>query len=134
MKAALAAIEQQETLTFTQFLVTTVHTWGGLGIAGIMIWRWQIRSRDVPLAAGQLTALRNRLVSIYHRCLYLVLMAMTASGALYYYTGVEAAGQWHRWGKWLLLIMIGLHIIGAFTHMGSECRVFQRMLGRDSQR
>ena len=50
----MGAVEQQITLNFVQFLVTTLHTWSGITIAIVMLWRWQLRSRVVPLNGGHM--------------------------------------------------------------------------------
>ncbi len=145
MRAAMAAIESQETLTLFQYLVATVHTGNGISIAAIMIWRWQLRRRAVPLAGGNLTPRREKLVRVHHVSLYVTVLGMMVTGALHYYVGIEAAGQWHEWGKWLLLVLVGVHIAGALSHgvrhgahheapgVRSDT-VLQRMMGRDSLR
>jgi len=134
MRDALAVIERQETLSLVPFLVSIVHTWGGATIAVLMMWRWRLRKRAVPLNGGDLTLSKARWVSIHHHSLYLVTVTMAASGALHYYVGVPLAARWHELGKWLLLGLIVIHIIGALSHVGSGNRVLQRMMGRDSLR
>lgn len=134
MKASLAAIDRQETLTFFQFLVTTVHTWGGISVAAIMIWRWQLRRRAVPLAGGGLSAVHERWVRWHHTSLYAVLMLMVLTGVLHYYFGFRPAGRWHEWGKWLLAVLVGVHVVGALSHGSRGRKVLQRMMGRDSLR
>jgi cytochrome b561 len=134
MRAAMAAIDDQETLTFVQFLVTTVHTWGGVSIAALMCWRWQLRKRAVPPAAGQLSPFRSKWVKAHHVTLYAVLILMALSGTCHYYLGWALAARWHELGKWLLLVLIGVHIAGAISHLGNGNRVLQRMMGRNSLR
>jgi len=53
---------------------------------------------------------------------------MAATGALHYYLGLAAAEKWHEWGKWLLLVLVGVHIAGALLHMKDGSKVFQRMM------
>lgn len=134
MKEAMTAIDNQETLSFVQFFVTTLHTWAGASIAAIMCWRWQLRKRAVPLAAGQVSGLRAKWVMAHHVALYAVLIFMALSGACHYYLGWALAASWHELGKWLLLILIGVHIAGAVSHVGNGNTVLQRMMGRDSLR
>lgn len=134
MSNAMAAVERGETLGFIAFVVTTFHTWSGISIAAIMMWRWQLSRRKVPLAAGNLTPLRNRIVRLHHLSLYLSVVLMALSGAVHYYFELEVAAQWHEWGKWLLVGLIGVHIAGALTHIGNGSRVFQRMMGLGSLR
>lgn len=132
MKSALESIEHDQSLTFLEFLVTTLHTWGGLSIGAIMLWRWQLQRRTVPLAAGRLTPRRQTWVRLHHLSLYAVMLLMVLTGAMHYYAGVEWAARWHEWLKWLLLMLIGIHIAGAVLQLRSGDAVFQRMMGRDS--
>ncbi len=134
MAEAMAAIDRQETLTFVSFLVTTWHTWSGISIAAIMLWRWQLRRNVVPVGAGKLPPWRSKVVRLHHISLYVVVVVMATSGALHYYLGFEMAGTWHFFTKWLLLGLIGVHIAGALTHISNVDRVFQRMMGSDSLR
>ncbi len=134
MSEAMARVGRQENLSFLDFLVTTWHTWSGICIAAIMIWRWQLRGRHVPPGAGKLSPMQSKLIQLHHMGLYLVVGVMALSGALHYYLDVALAGVWHEFTKWLLLGLIGVHIAGALTHIGNGDRVFQRMMGKDSLR
>ena len=134
MHAALDAIERQETLSFGQFLVTTLHTWGGISIAAIMVWRWQLRRRRVPPAGGSMPAWREKLVLAHHVSLYVVILFMALTGALHYYLGWQVPALWHHRAKWLLLVLIGVHIAGALSHIGDGNTVLHRMMGRGSLR
>ena len=134
MSDAMAAVERGETLGFLAFIVTTLHTWSGISIAAIMLWRWRLSRRKVPLAAGQLTSLRTKIVRLHHLGLYVVVIMMALSGAIHYYFEIEVAALWHEWGKWLLVGLIGVHIAGALTHFKNGSRVFQRMMGPSSLR
>ena len=134
MMAAMAAIDNEETITFLQFLVITLHTWGGASIAAIMCWRWHLRKQVVLPGAGQLSTFQSKWVKVHHTTLYAVLILMALSGACHYYLGWTLAARWHELGKWLLLALIGVHIAGAISHLGDGNRVLQRMMGRDSLR
>ncbi|MDB4223320.1 cytochrome b/b6 domain-containing protein [Granulosicoccus sp.] len=129
MSGAMAAVERGEALGFVAFIVTTIHTWCGISIAAIMLWRWRLRRRHVPVAAGQLSTLRSKFVQLHHSGLYVVVVLMALSGAIHYYFEIEVAAVWHEWGKWLLIGLIGVHIAGALTHIRKGSRVFQRMMG-----
>jgi cytochrome b561 len=134
MSEAMAAVERGETLGFIAFLVTTLHTWSGISIAAIMLWRWRLRLRRVPLAGGTLSTLRSKVVRLHHTALYVVVVMMAMSGAVHYYFEIEVAAVWHEWGKWLLVGLIGVHIAGALTHIRNGSSVFQRMMGPGSLR
>ena len=70
----------------------------------------------MPVAAGRLGARAARLVGWHHALLYGVLLAMALSGALHYYAGLEAAARWHEIGKWALLLLVAVHLVGAAAH------------------
>jgi cytochrome b561 len=128
MSSAMAAVERGETLGFVAFIVTTLHTWCGISISGIMLWRWRLRRREVPLAAGDLSSLRTKIVRLHHSSLYVVVVVMALTGAGHYYLEIEVAAVLHEWGKWLLLGLVGVHIAGALTHIRHGSRIFQRMM------
>lgn len=132
MRDAVASIENQETLGFTAFMVTTLHTWGGITIALVMLWRWQLRKRYVPLNAGRLEHRYERCVMTHHVSLYAVTIAMAATGASAYYLDWHVAAQWHAIGKWLLIALVAIHIAGALTHLARGSNVLKRMMGRGS--
>ncbi len=134
MRDALAAIEQGETLGFVQFLVTTTHTWGGISIAAIMLWRWQLRKRAVPLNGGRMSQRLQRWVTIHHASMYVTVGVMAASGAMHYYLNLGFAARWHELGKWLLLALVVIHVIGALLHARDGGMVLRRMMGKSDLR
>jgi len=74
MREAMASVERQETLGFVEFLVTTIHTWSGIGIAALMLWRWQLRRRAVPVGGGKLSPGLTKFVRFYHQNLYVFII------------------------------------------------------------
>lgn len=134
MREALHAIEQQVSLGFKQFLVTTLHTWGGAAIAALMLWRWRLRKRAVPINGGLMTQRKAWWVNLHHLCLYVGVLFMAATGAMHYYLGWSLAARWHELGKWMLMVLIAIHVIGALSHLGGNNTVLRRMMGRGSLR
>ena len=134
MADAMTAIARGESLGFLAFIVTTIHTWSGITIAAVMLWRWKLSRRRVPLAAGKMSLRRSKFVRLHHLGLYGAVTLMALTGAVHYYLEIEVAAVFHEWGKWLLLGLIGVHIAGALTHIGNGSRVFQRMMGPGSLR
>ena len=117
MRAAVRAAAEGEAVTFWQFLVTTLHSWGGAAIAPLVLWRLVLRRRaPVPVAAGRLGARAARLIGWHHALLYVVLLVMVLSGALHYYAGSEQAARWHELGKWVLGVAVALHVGAALGH------------------
>jgi len=136
MQDALELIDAGRDLTFTGFLVTTVHSLGGALVAAVMLWRWYLaRQNLVPVAAGRLGNLGSRFIQFHHYLLYLSVLVMAISGALHYYLEWQTAARWHEVGKWILAALIGLHVMGALWHlMFGPREVFSRMMGRDGSR
>ena len=134
VEEALAVVEREETLSFFQFLVTTVHTWGGICIAAVMLWRWRLRRRQVPVAGGSLSPAGEWWVRLHHTSLYVALVLMALTGMLNYFAGVEWAARWHERGKWVILVLVAVHVAGALRHAAGGSRVLHRMMGRSSWR
>ncbi len=134
MRTAMEAIENGQTLGFLAFLVTSIHSWSGISIAALMLWRWQLRKRYVPLNDGKMTSGKAMWVTIHHISLYVVVVAMAIVGALHYYLEWPLAAQIHKQGKWVLAGLILVHIAGALAHVGGGSNVLRRMMGRDSLR
>lgn len=132
MRDALSTIDAGNTLGFTEFLVTTLHTWGGAGIAVLMLWRWQLRTRTVPLNGGRLSRRHHMLVKIHHVSLYVTTIGMALTGGMHYYLGWQFAERWHELGKWLLLGLVLVHVCGAVWHARLNSTVLRRMMGRGS--
>jgi len=118
MKTAMDGLDKGATLSAIDFLVTTVHTWGGMAIGIIMVYRLMLRrQRPVPVGAGTLTGWSKRLAAGLHWAFYVLLLFMASTGVLHYYLEWQTAAQWHHWGKWLLLCLIVFHGLAALLHL-----------------
>jgi len=90
MRAAMADLQHNVTLSAVDFLVTTLHTWGGAAIGVIMAYRLWLRLQNpVPVGAGQLSGAWRSIVLAAHWAFYGLLFFMVISGSLHYYFG------WH---------------------------------------
>jgi len=129
MRRALSTIESEQTLNFGQFIVTTLHTWSGISIAMIMIWRWNLRKRRVPINGGKASVALERWVECHHISLYVVVGVMAFSGAAHYYLHWEQAARWHELGKWVLAGLVVSHVAGAVLHAARGSTVLRQMMG-----
>jgi len=117
MKSAMSLEHDGLDLGLAEFLVVTVHTWGGAAVGAIMVYRLYLRlQRPVPVGAGQLRGTWLGLAQAVHWLLYAVLFFMAATGILHYYFELHLVAQWHEWGEWLLLALIVLHSAAALVH------------------
>ena len=136
MHAANEAVSSGASVTFVQFLVSTLHTWGGAAVALLVLWRLVLRRQArVPVAGGRFGARAAWLVEWHHRLLYVALLAMALSGALHYHAGLEAAARWHELGKWALAALVSVHVLAATVHASrSGDTVLRRMWSGRSPR
>lgn len=131
MKEAMQSIDSNEAISLGQFLVTSVHTWGGIGIGGLMLYRLWLRAHNpVAAGAGQLGKRIQLLSLCMHWGFYGLLLLMALSGMLSYYFDQSWASKWHWLGKWLLAAMICLHTLAALLHhFWKKDDVLRQMLG-----
>lgn len=134
MRRALSAIESGQALDFGQFIVTTLHTWSGISIAMIMIWRWSLRKRHVPINGGRASGALERWVRYHHTSLYVAVWVMAFSGAAHYYLYWQHAARWHELGKWVLAGLVISHVAGALLHAARGSTVLRQMMGISSLR
>ncbi len=118
MKSAMEGLESGAAVSAVDFLVTTLHTWGGAAIGAIMVYRLRLRwQRPVPVGAGGLVGWSKKSASAVHWLFYVVLLFMAMTGVLHYYFEWPTAASWHGWGKWILLGLIAVHGLAALLHL-----------------
>lgn len=117
MRAAMSAINDNIPLSALDFLITTLHTWGGAVIGAIMVYRLWLRLKNpVASGGGTLRGPAQVLATAMHWGFYGLLLFMASTGILHYYFGLHGVAIWHERGEWLLLGMIGLHAAAALLH------------------
>ena len=117
MRAAMSTHHDNIPLSAVDFLVTTLHTWGGAAVGAIMVYRLWLRAQHpVPVGAGTLQGAVAVMARLMHRAFYALLFFMVITGMLHYYLDVHGVAIWHERGEWLLLGMIFLHVLAAMLH------------------
>lgn len=123
MRAAMSAYNDNIPLSGVDFLVTTLHTWGGAAIGAIMVYRLWLRvQKPVEVGGGRLQGVVRLVALGMHWGFYGLLFFMVMTGMLHYYLELHWVAKWHEWGEWLLLGMILLHILAALLHHIQENR------------
>ena len=109
---AWRSLRQGTELAFNPLVAA--HVLGGGAILALVLWRLLLRRRHGgPVEANP----RLRLAAaVTHGGLYLLLIALTLSGAAAWFGGVEAAAEAHEVLKALLMALIGLHVAAALWH------------------
>jgi len=115
--AAMERVRSGEDVEFSEFLLTNLHMLIGAVVAYLVVVRLRLR-RQMMLGNPPQPPLKlvQRLALWVHRSIYAVLLGMVASGALHYYADWSVAAQLHEWGKWLLGVLILVHLAGAMAH------------------
>lgn len=94
-----------------------LHLLGGILILLLMLWRVALRvGRGAPPPPAEESALLKLLAKAVHGLLYLLLFLLPISGLVAWFGGAEAAAEAHELMKPLLLILVGLHVLGALYH------------------
>ncbi len=91
------------------------HIYGGIAILLLMLARVLLRhERGVPPApAGEQPGLQ-KLSRGVHLCLYAILFLLPLSGIAAWFGYSRPAGEFHELMKLPLLLLVSLHILGAF--------------------
>lgn len=101
-----------------QIASANIHAYVGIAILLMTILRLGLRFvQGVPPEAANEPAIFRLAARLAHASLYLLLLALPASGIAVYYLGVEALGALHADVLRLILwIVIVAHVFGALVH------------------
>jgi cytochrome b561 len=101
-----------------QIASANIHAYVGIAILLLTILRLGLRFvQGVPPEAAGEPAVFRLAARLAHASLYLLLLALPASGIAVYYLGVEALGALHADVlKLILWIVIVAHVFGALVH------------------
>ncbi|GKY88883.1 cytochrome b [Sinisalibacter aestuarii] len=101
--------------TFEPSALVFSHVIGGILILLLVIWRMAIKvKRGAPELPENEPPMLKLAANLTHIGLYLLLLLTALSGAVAWFGSVEAAAQVHGVLRALVLILVLLHIAGAF--------------------
>jgi len=90
------------------------HVFGGILILAFVIWRMALKvKRGAPLPPADEPPILQKIATLTHLGLYLLLIVTVLTGGLAWFGGVRVSGDVHEALTTVLLILIGLHIVGA---------------------
>lgn len=93
-----------------------LHITLGLGVVSLAALRLGLRlTRGAPPPAAGNPALVKWSGMLTHLALYLVMFAMPLTGALAWFGYSEVAAELHEAGRFILIVLIGLHVLGALA-------------------
>lgn len=115
IKAAFIAIGKGEAFSYSPLLIG--HIVGGIVILLLMVWRLALRSQlGAPLPPADEPAPLQAVGKAVHLALYAILLLMPLSGLAAWFGHAAAAAQFHNLMKLPLLVLVGLHVLGALYH------------------
>ncbi len=106
-----------------------LHILVGFAILGLVIWRLALRSsQGVPPPPTGESAAQVMVAKVTHGLLYLVMILMPLSGGAAWFAGIGPAMAVHQLGKLALLVLVGLHVLGAvYNHFMLRNGLLARM-------
>lgn len=131
MVATMEAVRLGATPDVLSYLLGMLHLLNGIAIGCIMMWRLILRLKAPQQETRTQSAhWQEWLAAGVHRMFYATLLFLPVTGLLAYYD-VAVAATWHRYGQWLLLLLVCLHLLGVvYHHFWLRDQCLQRMLRR----
>jgi len=113
----------------TASILAPLHVATGITILVLVLWRIALRFKNgVPAAPANEPAIQKLIAAATHLGLYLVLILTVAAGAVAWFGGVEDAGDLHGALTTVLLVLIGLHVVGAlYQQFVAKTNIIDRM-------
>ena len=112
---AWRALERGRAITPSAWI--SLHVAVGVVLLALVAWRVLLRRlRGAPLPPAAESRALQLIGKLTHGLLYLLLVALAASGGVAWFLEVEAAAEFHEVATTLLLVLVGLHVLGALYH------------------
>ena len=129
MAHAFEAFEENADASGLSSPIVLFHIWGGLSVIAFAAWRLYLRKTiGAPAEPAEEPAYLKLAASGTHVLFYALMFAAPISGAVAYYLGVEAAGEFHEILKPVFILLILAHVAGAlYQHFVLKTDVLKRM-------
>jgi len=97
--------------------LVAAHVFGGLSVLVLLIWRLALRlTRGVPPLPAEEPPAMQMAAHVTHWALYALMVLVPVSGAVAWFGLVKPAAEAHEVMKSILLVVVGLHVLGALYH------------------
>jgi len=126
MHGVMQTLERQEAVDAAQFLFSSIHSYVGLTILCLMLWRLYLRIRsDAFRGSGGISSVDRQVAPpralqllgrLNHAALYLVTIVLGISGGVTYFAEIPAFGRVHSTLAWIFQGLLLLHVIAAAYH------------------
>ena len=130
MVAAYAAGRGGGTATGSDLFLADLHVAFGIAVFALALMRVALRvSRGAPPPPRDEHPALRFAARATHFALYALILLMPVTGGLAWFGGVEAMAGLHGAGKAAILVLVGLHVLGAlYQHFYLGTDVLRRML------
>jgi cytochrome b561 len=110
--------------------LVAAHVFGGILVFLLALWRISIKiKRGSPALPDNESRLQQIIAHATHGLLYLLMLLLPLSGMAAWFGGIGAAAEGHEIMTTVLLILVGLHFLGALYHrLILKSGVMERML------
>jgi cytochrome b561 len=114
MSQAWRAYERNSDASGLSGFVPQVHLWVGVAVLAFALYRLFLRrTRGVPAAPAEESAVLRLAAHATHILLYTLMIVIPATGLAVYYLGIEFAGEIHESMRLPLIGLVLLHVGGA---------------------
>ena len=130
IEAAYAAGRGVGTATESDLFLADLHVAFGIAVFALALMRVALRVKRgaPPPPQDEHPALRIA-ARATHFALYALILLMPVTGGLAWFGGIEAMAGLHGAGKAAILVLVGLHVLGAlYQHFYLRTDVLRRML------
>ena len=130
IEAAYAAGRGVGAATESEMFLADLHVAFGVAVFALALLRVALRVRRgaPPPPQDEHPALRMA-ARATHFALYALILLMPVTGGLAWFGGIEAMAGVHGVGKAAILVLVGLHVLGAlYQHFYLRTDVLRRML------
>ena len=116
---ALAAFNEGRAVPFNP--AVPMHVLAGMLICVMVIWRIVLRiRRGAPAPVPSANPMMTKVASGVQHTMYLVLLIMAVSGSAAWFAGVAPAAQVHGALKFVLMLLVLIHVAGALKQQFVE--------------
>ncbi|MFZ1468339.1 MAG: cytochrome b/b6 domain-containing protein [Paracoccaceae bacterium] len=95
-------------------LIPVFHVWIGVLVLALVLVRLVVRATNG--APSAVPGMQGRLAHWMHALLYLMMLAVPLGGAITWFLGADAFGEWHALGANVLIYLAGAHALVALFH------------------
>lgn len=125
----LDAMQKELEIDPTEMIMSRMHVILGGLVFVLALWRVVLRfKRGAPAAPAGESAALQMVAKLTHVVLYGVIFMMPLSGMMTWFVDAETFGTGHQIGKFVMLAIVALHVLGALYHwLVLKSGVMQRM-------